>query len=214
MGGSAQGTAESQKGDQMAPGGVHAGYKNSLYMYAAEKNPDSEGSFEEWLAELTTELELALEGNTEDTIYDSEEGADSASEDGPTEAYSARKKDWEEVLEQAEIVEAMLRQALENGLGQPKEEEKTPKKKKEKECDNDFSLEGVPMQAEGKSKSGGKTQETAGNSKFLQSNTGGGAEYISLANGGRSKAKMVPLRTICLTCETQCEQKKQWKITE
>lgn len=209
MGGSAQGTAESQKGDKMAPGGVHAGYKNSLYMYAAEKSSDLEENFEEWLVELTTGLELALEGNMEDTVPDSEEGAEGMSDDGPTEAYSARKKEWEEILQEAEVVEAMLRQTLENGLGQQKEEEKTSQKQKEEECDNDFSLEGVPMPVEGKSKSSTKTKETsAGNSKALQTNTGSTAEYLHLANGGRKKTKVVPLRTICLTCETPCDRKK------
>ena len=110
----------------MAPGGVHAGYKNSLSMYAAEKKSDLEGSFEEWLVELTTGLELALEGNTGDNISESEEGEDNLADEEQKETYSARKKDWEEVLEQAEVVEAMLRQALGNGLGQQKEEEKTP----------------------------------------------------------------------------------------
>ena len=113
----------------MAPGGVHAGYKNSLYMYAAEKKSALEGSFEEWLVELTTGLELALEGNTGDNISQSEDGEDNLADEEQKEAYSARKKDWEEVLEQAEVVEAMLRQALGNGLGQQKEKEKTPQKK-------------------------------------------------------------------------------------
>ena len=199
----------------MAPGGVHAGYKNSLYVYAAEKNPDLEGSFEEWLAELTTELELALEGNMGENISDFEDGAENLLDEEQKEAYSTRKKDWEEVLDQAQIVEAMLRQALENGLGQQKEEGKTPQKEKEEECDNDFSLEGVPMSAEGKSKGSGKSEETmAGSSEAFQTNKGNHAEYLHLANGGRKKAEAVPLRTICLTCETPCNQKKQWKITE
>lgn len=195
----------------MAPGGVHAGYKNSLYMYAAEKKSALEGSFEEWLVELTTGLELALEGNTGDNISQSEDGADNLADEEQKEAYSARKKDWEEVLEQAEVVEAMLRQALGNGLGQQKEEEKTPQKKKEEECDNDFSLEGVPMPAEGKSKGNNvkSNNPSAGGSKSFQTNSGNNAEYLHLENGGRKKADMAPLRTICLTCETPCDQKKQ-----
>jgi len=197
----------------MAPGGVHAGYKNSLYMYQAERNPESEGSFEEWLLELTTELELALEGNMEDGISDSEEGVDCLSEDGQKEAYSARKKEWEEILEQAKIVEAMLRQALENGLGQQKEEQQKPQKKsKEEEPDNEFMLEGIPMNAEGKNNPGAESTEFSGASQFLQTNTGHDSEYYSLANGGRKYCEKV--RTICLTCETDCNQKKQWKITE
>jgi len=205
-----QGTAESQKGDHMAPGGVHAGYKNSLYVYAAEKKSELEGSFEEWLVELTTELELALEGSDGDNISDSKEGEDNLLDEEQKDAYSARKKDWEEVLEQAEVVEAMLRQALGNGLGQQKEEEKAPKKQKEEEHDNDFSLEGVPMPAEGKSKSSSKAEEAlAGGSKSLQTNSGSNAEYLHLANGGRKKARVVQVRTICLTCETPCGQKNQ-----
>ena len=193
----------------MAPGGVHAGYKNSLSMYAAEKKSDLEGSFEEWLVELTTGLELALEGNTGDNISESEEGEDNLADEEQKETYSARKKDWEEVLEQAEVVEAMLRQALGNGLGQQKEEEKTPQKKKEEECDNDFSLEGVPMPAEGKSK-GNKVKPndfSAGGSKSFQTNSGNNAEYLHLANGGRKQANIALLRTICLTCEIPCDQK-------
>ena len=190
----------------MAPGGVHAGYKNSLYMYAAEKKSDLEGSFEEWLVELTTGLELALEGNTGDNISESEE--DNLVDEEQKEACSARKKDWEEVLEQAEVVEAMLRQALGNGLGQQKEEENTPQKKKEEEQDNDFSMEGVPVPAEGKSKNAGEIKEaSAGGSSAFQTNKGNNAEYLHLANGGRKKARVVPLRTICLTCETPCDQK-------
>lgn len=193
----------------MAPGGVHAGYKNSLYMYQAEKNPDLEGSFEEWLLELTTGLELALEGSMGDNISGSEEGDDNAFEDEQKEAYSSRKKDWEEVLEQANEVEAMLRQALGNGLGQQKEEEKTPQKKKEEECDNDFSMEGVPVPAEGKSKSSANSADiSAGGSGSLQTRKGHSAEYLNLANGGRKKADTAMLRTICLTCETPCDQKK------
>ena len=195
----------------MAPGGVHAGYKNSLYMYAAEKKSALEGSFEEWLVELTTGLELALEGNTGDNISQSEDGEDNLADEEQKEAYSARKKDWEEVLEQAEVVEAMLRQALGNGLGQQKDEEKTPQKKKEEECDNDFSLEGVPMPAEGKSKGNNvkSNNPSAGGSKSFQTNSGNNAEYLHLANGGRKKEKAVPVRSICLTCETPCDQKKQ-----
>ena len=195
----------------MAPGGVHAGYKNSLYMYAAEKKSALEGTFEEWLVELTTGLELALEGNTGDNISQSEDGEDNLAEEEQKEAYSARKKDWEEVLEQAEVVEAMLRQALGNGLGQQKDEEKTPQKKKEEECDNDFSLEGVPMPAEGKSKGNNvkSNNPSAGGSKSFQTNSGNNAEYLHLANGGRKKEKAVPVRSICLTCETPCDQKKQ-----
>jgi len=197
----------------MALGGVHAGYKNSLYMYQADKNSDLDESFEEWLVELTTELELALEGNMEDNSLNSNEGTDDPPKDGPTEAYSARKKEWEEILEQAKVVEAMLRQALENGLGQQKEEQqKPPKRLKEEELDNEFELEGIPVTVEGTTKPSKESSDFAGNSQFLQTNTGHGAEYFSPGSGSRKYCEKV--RTICLTCETDCDQKKQWKITE
>jgi len=184
----------------MAPGGVHAGYKNSLYVYAAEKNPTSEDSFEEWLVELTTGLELALEGNTED--------ADDLPEEHK-EAYSSRKKDWEEVLEQATVAEVMLRQALENGLGQQEEEEKNRQKQNEEESDNDFSLEGAVMPAEGTNRNRTETTEFAGNSQSLRTDTGNHAEHLNLANGEKNKGEKVPLRVFCLTCETQCERKNK-----
>lgn len=196
----------------MALGIVQAGYKNSLYVYAAGKTSDSEYSYAELLAELTTELELALEGSMEDTVTDSEEGTDNPSDDEQTETYSARKKEWEEQLDQAKVVEAMLRQALENGLGQQKEEEKTPQKQKKEEADNDFSIEGVPMMAEGKSKSSAEPVKSEGNAQFLQTDSGHGAEYFSQTNGGRETLWKQQMRIICLTCETECDQKKQWKI--
>lgn len=188
----------------MALGIVQAGYKGSLYMYTAGNNPDWENSFEEWLAELTTELELALEGSTEDTVADSEEEMDCA------ETYSERKKEWEDQLEQATVVEAMLRQALENGLGQQKEEEKPPQKQEE-ETDNEFFPEGIPMPAEGKSRNNAEPVGEKGNAQFLQTDSEHGAEYLNLANGGR-RTLLQQLRTICLTCETDCDRKKQWKI--
>ena len=52
----------------MALGGVQAGYKNSLYLYSVGKFAESECSYSEWLAELTTELELALEGSMEENV--------------------------------------------------------------------------------------------------------------------------------------------------
>ena len=197
----------------MALGVVQAGYKNSLYMYAAGNNPEWDSSFEEWLAELTTGLELAMEGNKEDMVTDSEEGTECSQEDEQTEAYSARKKEWEEVLEQANMVEAMLRQMMENGLGQQKEEEKTPEKQKDEEPDNDFTLEGIPLTAEGKNHDSAKTEESGGNSQFYQTDSGHGAEYLNLFNGGK-QVLIKQRHTICLTCETQCDRKKQWKITE
>lgn len=180
----------------MALGIVQAGCKNSLYLYAAGTCPEKEYSYAEWLAELTTELELALEGGTE-------------------EVYSNRKKEWEDLLEQSVKVEAMLRQMMENGLGQQKEEQKeVPGKREKEEPDNDFTLEGIPVNAEGKNRSSPDDFHVPGNSQFLQTNTGNGAEYLNLAGGGKNGPPQQQRRIICLTCETECEQKKQWKITE
>ena len=198
----------------MALGMVQIGYKNSLYLYSAGTRLESEVSYAEWLAELTTELELALESENKEELSEFDTGEDSMEDDGKTEAYSNRKKEWEELLEQAKVVEVMLRQMLENGLGQQKQEEKTPQKKKEEETDNDFSLEGIPLPMEGKSKSSTLPTHSAGNSQFLATNSGYGAEYLNLANGGRKTVIRQPWRTICLTCEIECERKKQWKITK
>lgn len=197
----------------MALGMVQAGYKNSLYWYTAGICLESECSYEEWLAELTTELELALEGGAEEEITDSDNGADSLEEDKTTESYSNRKKEWEELLDQAKVVDAMLRQMMENGLGQQKEEQQNlPKKRKTEELDNEFEMAGISMAADGKSKSSIESQGLSGNSKSLQTNTGHGAEYFSRTNGGRQLCERS--HVICLTCETECDRKKLWKIVE
>ena len=208
MGGS-QGTAEPQKGEQMALGIVQAGYKNSLYVSPVSNHPELEFSYAELLAELTTELELALEGGAKEETSDFEEGLNSAEDDEQTEAYSTRKKEWEELLEQAKVVEAMLRQMLEQGLGQQKEEQQKMPRQEEEELDNSFDSIGVPVAVEGKSRS---RPEVAGNSQSLQTSTGNGAEYLSLMGGGRKQ--FAHSRSICLTCETDCDQKKQWKIMD
>lgn len=198
----------------MALGIVQAGYKPSLYLYPAGTRLESESFYEEWLAELTTELELALEDGMKEELSDFDTGEDSMEDDGKKEAYSNRKKEWEELLEKATVVEAMLRQALENGLGQQKEEEKTPEKQKEEETDNDFSLEGIPMTPEGKRRSNAEASESAGNSQFLQTDSGYGAEYFNMGAGGSIVSMKQQMRVLCLTCETECDRKKQWKITE
>lgn len=192
----------------MALGIVQNVCKNSLYLYAEGKSFDQDCSYAELLAELTTELELALEDSKEGTATDFGEETDSPSEEGKADSYSTRKKEWEEQLEKAMVVEAMLRQALENGLGQQKEEQPTPQKQEEEEADNDFSLEGVPMMVEGKSKSSPEASEDAGNSKFLQTTSGHGEEYFSPSNGGRKVLVKPQLRMICLTCEIECDRKK------
>ena len=210
MGGSWR-TVEPQKGDKMALGIVQAGYKNSLYVSPAGNQPELEFSYAELLAELTTELELALEGGAKEEVPDFEEGLNSAEDDEQTETYSARKKEWEELLEQAKVVEAMLRQMLEQGLGQQKEEQQKASHQEEEELDNAFDSIGVPVTAEGKSSSCPETAGSAGSSQSLQTCIGNGAEYLNLMGGGRKTAYS---RTICLTCETDCDRKKQWKITE
>lgn len=192
----------------MALGTVQTGYKNSLYLYPAWSKEESDFDYAELLAELTTELELAGKDGEEETVTE-EDREDSEQ----TEAQLDRKKEWEELLEQSVNLEGMLRQMLENGLGQQKEEPKEqPKKKKEEEPDNEFQLMGVPVAAEGKSRSSPECQALLGNSQFLQTNTGTGAEYWSPSNGARQQC--TGCHTICLTCETECERKKQWKITE
>lgn len=198
----------------MALGMVQAGYGKSLYAYTAGFRPELECSYAELLAELTTELELALENGTDEEISDSEKETGDREDFEQAETYSRRKEEWEELLEKSLVVEAMLRQMLENGLGQSKEEEQQkPKKKQEEELDNSFDLaDGVPAAAEGKHKNDSEYSELTGNSQFLQKNTGGGSEYFSPSGGERKY--MVHPGILCLTCQTECDKKKNWKITK
>ena len=101
------------------------------------------------------------------------------------------------IIKEIETRRIFYDQILNNGKG-------------EEELDNEFELEGVPVTAEGKSKTGVENSGLSGNSQFLQTNTGHGAEYFSPGSGGRKYCEKV--RTICLTCETDCDQKKQWKM--
>ena len=193
----------------MALGAVQPGYRNSLYIYPAKNKTESEQSYEEWLAELTTGLELALESENDESVL--EENTEEDSEQ--TEAHSGLKKDWEEQLEQTDAVDAILRQMLEHGLGQQKEEQQEKKEEPAPEnLDNEFDLAGIPAASEGKSKDSPEYMERSGNSQFLQSNAGEGAEYWNPSNSGRRQG--VRPHTICLFCETECDRKKQWKITE
>ena len=211
VGGSREGPRNRRKETTLALGIVQAGYKSSLCWYTAGVRFESQCSYEEWLAELTTELELALEKGTEEDVKDSENGADSSEENQTAESYSSRKKEWAELLEQSVNLEGMLRQMLENGLGQQKEEQQTQPKKQEKgELDNEFHLEGIPAATEGTSRSSTMPAGLQGNSQFLQTDTAHGAEYFNLANGGRQYCEGT--HAICLTCETECNRKKQWKI--
>ncbi len=191
----------------MALGMVQTGYGNSLCAYSVHFRTESDMTYAELLTELTTELELAFRDEGE-TVTDDGTGEDS----NQTESHSDRKKEWEELLEQSILLEAMLRQMLENGLGQHKEEQKEEKKQEKAELDNEFHMDGVPTAADSKSRSRAKSFGLPGNSEFLQTGGSIGSEYFSPSGAGRRQK--LQLRTICLTCETECDQKKQWKITE
>ncbi len=192
----------------MALGTVQVGCRNSLYVYPAGCKTESDSDYAELLAKLTTELELAWNDGEEEPVTE-EDREDSEQLD----AHMDRKKEWEELLKQSVTLEVMLRQMLENGLGQQKEEpQKQPEKKEEEEPDNEFNLSGVPVAAEGKNRSNTENSCFSGNSQFFQTKTGYGAEYFSMANGGRQYCE--GSHAICLTCETECNRKKQWKITE
>ena len=209
MGGST-GTAEPQKGDKMALRIVQAGYKTSLYLYAAGIHPETELSYAELLAELTTELELALEGGGEGNVTDSGEGQNYSEDTENREAYSNRKREWEELLEQSVVLEAMLRQMLEYGPEQQKEEQqKQSEHKDKKEPDNEFELTGFPDTSEGKPKNSRQYTDYHGDSEFLQQNAGNGGEYFSPSAAGRQSMLQ---RLICLTCQIECDRKRQWKI--
>ena len=196
----------------MALGIVQAGYKSSLYLYAAGNRTETEVSYAELLAELTTELELGLEGGGEEMISDSEEEESSSDEFEQQEAYVSRKKEWEELLEQSVVLEVMLRQMLEYGPEQQKEEQKKqPESREKKETDNEFELAGIPDSMEGRQKSSSKYTDYHGDSEFLQQNAGNAAEYFSSSAAGRQNA---PQRLICLTCQTECDRKTQWKIAK
>ena len=193
----------------MALGTVQAGYKNSLYVYPVWNRDESDFDYAELLAELTTELELACKGGEEEPVTEDGSGEDS----DQTDSYSERKKEWEELLEQSVNLEAMLRQMLENGLGQKDEEQQElPKKQEEEELDNTFEMDGIPIAADGKSRSSENHTEYSGSSQFLQTNTGSRSEYFSPSAGGRKQS--INSRIMCLTCQTECDRKKQWKITE
>lgn len=193
----------------MALGAVQVGYRNSLYTYPTQGRTELERSYEEWLAELTTELELALESETDESVLDESTENDS----DETESHSELKEEWEELLEQTDVVDAILRQMLENGLGQRKDEQQEQQESQSPDnLDNEFDIAGVPADSEGKSKDGAEYPETLGNSEFLQSNAGNGTAYWNTSNPGRRRSAGPHM--ICLFCETECDSKKQWKITE
>lgn len=193
----------------MALGAVQTGYRNSLYTYPAQHREELERSYEEWLAELTTELELALENDNNDSFFDEKTEEDSEQ----TDSHSGVKKEWEELLEGTDAVDVILRQMLENGLGQRKEEQQERQEKSSLDnLDNDFDMTGILATSEGKSKDSLEHMESPGNSEHLQSNAGTGAEYWNPSNPGRRQGAVSHM--ICLFCETECIMKKHWKITE
>ncbi len=93
----------------MALGTVQTGCRNPLYMYSVWNKAESDFNYADLLAELTTELELACKSGGEEPEMTDESGEDSEQ----TKSQLHRKKEWEELLEQTELVEAMLRQMLE-----------------------------------------------------------------------------------------------------
>lgn len=185
----------------MALGTVQTGYRNSLYAYPVKSRTESERLYEAWLAELTTELELALESENRDSF--SEESTEENSEQ--TEQHSGPKKEWEDLLEQTDAVDAILRQMLENGLGQRKEEQREQQENKPDNLDNVFDMAGMTAVSEGRSKDSLEYLETPGNSQFLQNNDGNSTEYWNPSNSGRRQS--VKSHVICLFCETECDKK-------
>lgn len=192
----------------MALGMVQTGYGKTLYLYTAKEKPESEVSYEDWLAELTTELELAWDSGNEDTVEEEKE-EEGSEEKNP---YSERKKEWEELLEESMVVEAMLRQMLENGLGQREEMQQEKRKKNAKEPDSEFDFAAISAEEEGRHKGNIVLSELSGNSQFFQQDTGNGSEFFSPSAAGRNHKES--LHIMCLTCETECDKKKQWKIIE
>jgi len=191
----------------VALGTVQTGYGNSLCAYSVYFRAEFDLSYADLLAELTTELELACRSGDEEPVMEEGAGEDSEQE----EIHSERKKEWEELLEQSVALDAMLRQMLEHGLGQQKEEQERQPEKKPQEPDNDFELSGVLAETlEGRQKDCSQYTDYHGNSEFLQQNGGNGSEYFSPSAAGRQSIQQ---RLICLTCQTECDQKKQWKIT-
>lgn len=193
----------------MALGVAQTGQGNYLYKYMEEVRPETDFSYAVRMEKLVANLESTFEEAKGGTAEGAGE-ADSQEEEA-VEEYGNRKKEWEEVLSKEKIVEAMLRQMLEHGLGQQKEEQQNlPRRQKEEELDNEFHRTGMAALVEGKTENSAQAVEQKGNSGYLQTDAGHGAEYQNLANGARTY--YVSVRVFCLTCETECDRKKQWKI--
>lgn len=112
----------------MALGMVQVGYGKSLYMYPAHGKTEVGSNYEEFLAELSTELELALEGNSGDAVQE-ENTEESEQEEMPPK----EKKEWEELLEQSDAVTAVLQELLDEETGQQKEDAKEQQQKAEED---------------------------------------------------------------------------------
>lgn len=112
----------------MAFGMVQTGYGNSLYTYSAHGKAEEGKNYEEFLAELATELELALEGNSGDAVREEDTEECEQEESPPKE-----KKEWEELLEQSDAVTAVLQELLDEEARQQKEEAEEQHQKEEKD---------------------------------------------------------------------------------
>ena len=111
----------------MALGMVQVGYGKSLYMYPAHGKTEVGSTYEEFLAELATELELALEGSNGDAVQE-ENTEESEQEETPPK----EKKEWEELLEQSDAITAVLQELLDEESRQQEEDAKEQQQKEEK----------------------------------------------------------------------------------
>lgn len=192
----------------MALGMVQTGYRSSLYQCPVGWKTEGTSDYTRLLAELTTELELEFKDSGEASTSEEEE-----CNSGQKEYRQVRKKGWEEVLKQSVVLDVMLRQMIENGLGQQKkEQQENPKKWKTEELDNEVHWDGSSALEAGHREENTELSQWRGNSEFLSETTGNGREYFSPSAGGRKQKPGISI--LCLTCETECERKRQWKITD
>lgn len=183
---------------------VQPGNRNSLYQCPLWWKTETTAEYTELLTKLTAEMEQAFQGRDGEPVPENSRSRAEEKSCPPE-----RKKEWEEVFKHSIVLEVMLRQLLENGLGQHRERQQEKNKRHTPaELDNEFYLYGIAAQTEGKQKNN-ESQEEKGNSEFLSEKTGNGAEYFSPSGGGRQQKRNYGI--LCLTCETQCEQKNQWK---
>lgn len=183
---------------------VQPGYRTSLYPCPLWWKTEETAEYQELLANLTKELEQTFQGRDEEPAPEN-----SRSKTEEKSYLPERKKEWEEVFKHSIVLEVLLRQLLENGLGQHREKQQEKSKRHIRaELDNEFSLTGLTALTEGKQKNS-ELNEEKGNSEFLSGKTGDGSEYFSPSGGGRKQKLTYSIW--CLTCETECERKKHWK---